>query len=159
MTRNGKLAGKVALVTGGSRGIGAAVAVRLAEEGADVVLTYEQAADRAAEVVARIESAGARGLAVRADCAVPSEVEGAVERAVGAFGRLDVLVNNAAVFLAAPLEELSAEQVDRTLAVNVRGPFTAAQAAARHMGRGGRIVNVGSNVGERAVFPASRSTP
>jgi 3-oxoacyl-[acyl-carrier protein] reductase len=153
MTRNGKLAGKVALVTGGSRGIGAAVAVRLAEEGADVVLTYEQAADRAAEVVARIESAGARGLAIRADCAVPSEVEGAVERAVGAFGRLDVLVNNAAVFLAAPLEELSAEQVDRTLAVNVRGPFTAAQAAARHMGRGGRIVNVGSNVGERAVFP------
>lgn len=149
----GKLDGKAALVTGGSRGIGAAVAVRLAEEGADVVLTYERAAEHAAEVVARIEGVGRRGLAVRADGAVPEEVAAAVDEAAAAFGRLDVLVNNAAVFLMGPLEELGAKEVDRTLAVNVRAPFLAAQAAARHMAEGGRIISVGSNVGERAVFP------
>ncbi len=148
-----KIEGKVALVTGGSRGIGAAVAVRLAREGADVVLTYEQDEDSAAAVVRRIEAAGRRGLALQADSADVDAVTGAVERAVAAFGRLDVLVNNAAVFLFGPLEDLGPEEFDRTVAVNVRAPFMAARAAVRHMNDGGRIVSIGSNMAERAAFP------
>ncbi|MEU6162450.1 3-oxoacyl-ACP reductase family protein [Streptomyces sp. NPDC047130] len=148
-----RLEGNVALVTGGSRGIGAAVALRLAEEGADVVLTYENGADRAAEVVERIEAAGRRALAVRADSADPEALVAAVDEAAAAFGRLDVLVNNAGVFLVGPLDELGPEDIERTLAVNVRAPFTASRAAVRHMERGGRVISIGSNVAERAVFP------
>ncbi|MET8573978.1 3-oxoacyl-ACP reductase family protein [Streptomyces sp. NPDC005012] len=148
-----RLEGNVALVTGGSRGIGAAVALRLAEEGADVVLTYENGADRAAEVVERIEAAGRRALAVRADSAAPEALVAAVDEAAAAFGRLDVLVNNAGVFLVGPLDELGPEDIERTLAVNVRAPFTASRAAVRHMERGGRVISIGSNVAERAVFP------
>ncbi|KAB2971109.1 3-oxoacyl-ACP reductase FabG [Streptomyces sp. SS1-1] len=145
--------GNVALVTGGSRGIGAAVAIRLAEEGADVVLTYERDERAAEEVVERVKGAGRRGLAVRADSARTAEVTAAVDEAVEVFGRLDVLVNNAGVFLVGPLEELGPDEVERTLAVNVRAPFVACRAAARHMGAGGRIISIGSNVAERAVFP------
>ncbi|MGW0928217.1 SDR family NAD(P)-dependent oxidoreductase [Streptomyces sp. NPDC002644] len=148
-----RLEGNVALVTGGSRGIGAAVALRLAEEGADVVLTYENSADRAAEVVERIKAAGRRALAVRADSADPEALVAAVDEAAATFGRLDVLVNNAGVFLVGPLDDLGAEEIERTLAVNVRAPFTASRAAVRHMERGGRIISIGSNVAERAVFP------
>ncbi len=143
----------MALVTGGSRGIGAAVALRLAEEGADVVLTYESGADRAAEVVEGIKGQGRRGLAVQADSAVPEELTAAVDEAAALFGRLDILVNNAGVFLVGPLEDLGPAEIDRTLAVNVRAPFVASKAAVRHMERGGRIISIGSNVGERAVFP------
>lgn len=145
--------GNVALITGGSRGIGAAVALRLAEEGADVVLTYESRADLAEEVVEKVKALGRRALAVQADSAVPEAVGAAVEEAATTFGRIDILVNNAAVFLVGPLEEMGPAEIDRTLAVNVRAPFVASQAAARHMGPGGRIISVGSNVADRAPFP------
>lgn len=143
----------MALVTGGSRGIGAAVAVRLAEDGADVVLTYERNEERAAEVVERVKAAGGRALAVRADSADPAAVRAAVDRAAETFGRLDILVNNAAVFPMGPVEELELDVLDRTLAVNVRAPLVAVQAAIRHMTEGGRIISIGSNVAERVVFP------
>ncbi|MFI2647028.1 SDR family NAD(P)-dependent oxidoreductase [Micromonospora fulviviridis] len=149
----GVLDGKVALVTGGSRGIGAAVALRLAQEGADVALTYERRADRAAELVEQIKAVGRRALAVPADSADPAAARGAVDRVAGEFGRLDVLVNNAGVFLTGPVTELGTDEVERTIAVNVRAPFVFAQAAVGHLTDGGRIVNIGSNVAERAVFP------
>ncbi|WP_199485377.1 SDR family NAD(P)-dependent oxidoreductase [Actinomadura craniellae] len=144
---------KVALVTGGGRGIGAAVAVRLAAGGAQVVLTYERDAERARSVTDRIEALGRKALAIRADSADTDAVTGAVDEAVAAFGRLDILVNNAAVFHVAPIEDLGPAEVDRTLAVNVRAPYTAARAAARHMTGGGRIISVGSNIAERTAFP------
>ncbi|SCG61653.1 SDR family NAD(P)-dependent oxidoreductase [Micromonospora inositola] len=147
------LDGKVALVTGGSRGIGAGIAVRLATEGADVALTYQRDADRAALVVKQIEALGRRVLAVRADSADPDAVRVAVDRTVEELGRLDILVNNAGVFLVGPVDELGPDELDRTLAVNVRAPYVAAQAAARHMTDGGRIINIGSNVARRAPFP------
>jgi 3-oxoacyl-[acyl-carrier protein] reductase len=147
------LDGSVALVIGGSRGIGAAVAVRLAEDGADVVLTYQHRDDRAAAVVKQVESFGRRALAVQVDCADPGAVTGAVDRAVAEFGRLDVLVNNAALFFVGPVEELGLDQFDQMMAVNVRAPFLASRAAARHMGDGGRIVTIGSNMVDRTVFP------
>ncbi|TYB34680.1 SDR family oxidoreductase [Micromonospora sp. AP08] len=149
----GVLDGKVALVTGGSRGIGAAVALRLAREGADVALTYERRADRAAELVKQIKAVGRRALAVPADSADPAAARGAVDRVAGEFGRLDVLVNNAGVFLTGPVTDLGTDEVERTIAVNVRAPFVFAQAAVGHLTEGGRIVNIGSNVAERAVFP------
>ncbi|MEV5765212.1 3-oxoacyl-ACP reductase family protein [Micromonospora sp. NPDC052213] len=144
---------KVALVTGGARGIGAAVALRLAQDGADVAITYEHSTDRAAVVVKQVEALGRRALAVRADSADPAAVRDAVDRTAAELGRLDILVNNAGVFLVGPVTELGDDEVERTLAVNVRAPFLAAQAAARHLTEGGRIINIGSNVGERAVFP------
>ncbi|MFG3712254.1 SDR family NAD(P)-dependent oxidoreductase [Micromonospora sp. NPDC047730] len=147
------LNGKVALVTGGTRGIGAAVALRLAQDGADVAITYEHSTDRAAVVVKQVEALGRRALAVRADSADPAAVRDAVDRTAAELGRLDILVNNAGVFLVGPVTELGDDEVERTLAVNVRAPFLAAQAAARHLTEGGRIINIGSNVGERAVFP------
>jgi 3-oxoacyl-[acyl-carrier protein] reductase len=145
--------GKVALVTGGSRGIGAAVAVRLAEGGADVALTYERETERADAVVDQVKGAGRRGLAIQADSADVAAVTAAVDTTVATFGRLDILVNNAGVFLVGPLDDLGPAELDRTLAVNVRAPFVASQAAARHMTAGGRIISIGSNMAERAVFP------
>ena len=129
------------------------MATRLAEDGADVVLTYQHRDDRAAAVVKQIEGYGRRALAVQVDCADPEAVTAAVERAVAEFGRLDILVNNAAVFITGPVEELGPAEFDRTIAVNVRAPFVAARAAARHMGEGGRIITIGSNMVERTVFP------
>jgi NAD(P)-dependent dehydrogenase (short-subunit alcohol dehydrogenase family) len=148
-----ELAGKVALVTGGSRGIGAAIVKRLAREGADVALTYVSAADRARAVVAEVEAAGRRGLAIAADSAEPAAVEAAVERAAAELGRLDILVNNAGIFVSGPLEDVTLEEVDRTLAIHVRGVFVAAQAAARHMGAGGRVISIGSCLAERVPGP------
>ncbi|GAB3983091.1 SDR family oxidoreductase [Plantactinospora veratri] len=144
---------KVAVVTGGSRGIGAAVAVRLAQEGADVALTYQRDAEAAHAVVDRIKAIGRRGLAIQADSADPAAVVSAIDRAAGEFGRLDVLVNNAGAFLVGPVQELGLAEFERTVAVNVRAPFVAAQAAARHMVDGGRIITIGSNMAERAPFP------
>lgn len=148
-----RIDGHVALVTGGGRGIGAAVALRLAEEGADVVLTYESNEARAADVVERIKGAGRRALAVRADSGDAGAVVAAVEETAAAFGRLDILVNNAAAFPVGALDDFTADDVDRTLAINVRGPFLASQAAARHMRDGGRIIHIGSNISQRTVFP------
>jgi 3-oxoacyl-[acyl-carrier protein] reductase len=147
------LDGKVALVTGGGRGIGAAVALRLAREGASVALTFQRDQVRADEVVQEITAAGGRATAVRVDSADPIALVAAVDRVAGEFGRLDILVNNAGAFLLGALEDLSLAEFDQTVAVNVRAPFVASQAAARHMGAGGRIINIGSNAAERAVFP------
>ena len=150
---NNTLDRKVALVTGGGRGIGAAVALRLAQEGADVALTFQQNQQRADSVVDQIKAAGRRAVAVQADSADPAALIAAVDRTAGELGRLDILVNNAGAFLLGPLEQLSLEEFEQTIAVNVRAPFVASQAGVRHMSAGGRIINIGSNVAERAVFP------
>ncbi|WUR62437.1 3-oxoacyl-ACP reductase FabG [Micromonospora chokoriensis] len=150
---NNALDGKVALVTGGGRGIGAAVALRLAEEGADVALTFQRNQQRADGVVDQIKAVGRRAVAMRADSSDPAAVVGAVDRVVGELGRLDILVNNAGAFLLGPLEHLSLEEFEQTVAVNVRAPFVATQAAVRHMRASGRVINIGSNAAERAVFP------
>ncbi|MCP2343230.1 SDR family NAD(P)-dependent oxidoreductase [Actinomadura rupiterrae] len=138
------LSGKVALVTGGSRGIGAAVALRLASEGAAVALTYVQAADQAREVAEKIEAEGGRAVAVQADLTRPDAAQRMVEQTVRELGRLDILVNNAGFLTYGPLADVTTEELDRVLAVDVRSVFLSAQAAARHMEDGGRIISIGS---------------
>ncbi|WP_228034639.1 SDR family oxidoreductase [Streptomyces spongiae] len=145
--------GKVALVTGGSRGIGAATAVRLAQEGADVAITYVRGKEAAEDVVRRIEALGRRAAALRADAGDAAEAAGVADRVVEVLGRLDVLVNNAGVGLLGPLESLSPEDVDRVLAVNVRGVFLTSQAAAERMSSGGRIITIGSCMTQRVPGP------
>lgn len=147
------LAGKVALVTGGSRGIGEATAVRLADEGAAVALTYQSREDAADQVVKEIERAGGRAWAVRADSGDAEAVWASVAGTVDRFGRLDILVNNAGVGVIGPIEGISLDDVDRVLRTNVRGPFLAAQAAAVHLTEGGRIISIGSCMAERVAFP------
>ncbi|MFP2928621.1 SDR family NAD(P)-dependent oxidoreductase [Pyxidicoccus sp. 3LG] len=147
------LTGRVALVTGGSRGIGAAIARRLAREGADVALTYVSAPEKAHAVVRDIQAAGRRGMAIAADSASPEAVIRAVEGTVAELGRLDILVNNAGIFPNGPLEDVTLEEVDRTLAIHVRAVFVAAQAAARHMGQGGRIISIGTCFSDRVPEP------
>jgi 3-oxoacyl-[acyl-carrier protein] reductase len=144
---------KVALVTGASRGIGAAIATRLAEQGADVVITYAQSKERADDVVDRIKAHGRRGLAVKADSADAAEVVSAVERTVEEFGRIDILVNNAGIFPFGPIEDVSLEEIDRTLGIHARAVFLASQAAVKHMSAGARIISIGSNLAERVPFP------
>lgn len=144
-----RLEGKVALVTGGSRGMGAAIAERLARDGADVAITYVRAADKGRAALAEIERAGRRGLAIAADNTDPAAVRAAVEQTVAKLGRLDILVNNAGIFVAKPIDALTLEDYDETLAVNVKSVFVASQAAAGHMGEGGRIITIGSNLAER----------
>ena len=151
MTR--KLEGKIALVTGGSRGIGAAIAKRLAADGANVAITYTKGADAAASVVKEIESAGRKAIAIQADATDPGAVEAAVEKTVATFGRLDVLVNNAGTAIPKTFEETTLEEMARVLDVNVRGVFIATQAALKHMKSGGRIIMIGSSVGERMMTP------
>lgn len=148
-----ELNGKVALVTGGSRGIGAAIAKRLARDGADVALTYASAASDARTVAAAIENSGRRALTIAADSADPQAVIDAVERTVAELGRIDILVNNAGIFPYGPLDEVTLETFDRTMAIHVRASFVAAQTAARHMRDGGRIINIGSCLGERVGGP------
>lgn len=148
-----QLAGKVALVTGGSRGIGAATALRLAEEGADVALTYVSAADKAQEVVKSIEALGRKGLAIQADSADPTAVVRSVEQTAAELGRLDILVNNAGIFPYGPIEDVTLEEIDRTLAVHVRAVFLATQAAIPHLGHGGRIISIGSCWANRVPVP------
>ncbi|WP_175711646.1 SDR family NAD(P)-dependent oxidoreductase [Burkholderia ambifaria] len=144
-----RLQGKRALVTGGSRGIGAAIAKRLAADGADVAITYEKSAERARAVVADIEALGRRAVAIQADSADPVAVRGAVDHAAQTLGGLDILVNNAGIFRAAALDDLTLDDIDATLNVNVRAVIVASQAAARHLGEGGRIVSTGSCLATR----------
>ena len=148
-----KLEGKIALVTGGSRGIGAAIAKRLAADGANVAITYTKGADAAASVVKEIERAGQKAIAIQADAADAEAVKGAVEKAVATFGRLDILVNSAGTAIPKTFEETTLEEMDRVIDINVRGTFVATQAALKHMKNGGRIIMIGSSVGEHVVVP------
>jgi 3-oxoacyl-[acyl-carrier protein] reductase len=148
-----KLEGKIALITGGSRGIGAAIAKRLAADGANVAITYTKGADAAASVVKEIERAGGKAIAIQADAADVESVKAAVEKTIATFGQLDVLVNNAGTAIPKAFEETTLEEMDRVLDINIRGVFVATQAALKHMNEGGRIIMIGSAVGERAVAP------
>jgi 3-oxoacyl-[acyl-carrier protein] reductase len=148
-----KLEGKIALVTGGSRGIGAAIAKRLAADGAKVAITYAKGADAAASVVKAIERAGGKAIAIQADAADAAAGKAAVEKTVATFGRLDVLVNNAGTAIPKASEETTLEEMDRVFDINVRGVFVATQAALKHMNEGGRIIMIGSAVGERVLVP------
>ncbi len=151
MQRN--LEGKIALITGGSRGIGAAIAKRLAADGANVAITYTKGADAAASVVKAIERAGGKAIAIKADATNADASKAAVEKTVATFGRLDVLVNNAGTAIPKTFEETTLEELDRVIDINVRGTFFATQAALKHMKSGGRIIMIGSCVGERAMTP------
>src|SRR6267142_2173939 len=152
-TMTKKLDGKIALVTGGSRGIGAAIAKRLAADGANVAITYTKGTDAAASVVKEIERTGAKAIAIQADAADANAVKAAVEKTFATFGRLDVLVNNAGTAIPKPFEEATLEEMDRLIDINVRGVFVATQAALKHMKSGGRIIMIGSAVGERVLVP------
>jgi len=148
-----KLEGKIALITGGSRGIGAAIAKRLAADGAKVAITYTKGADAAASVVKEIERAGGKAIAIQADAADANAGKAAVENTVATFGRLDVLVNNAGTAIPKTFEETTLEEMDRVLDINIRGVFVATQTALKHMQNGGRIIMIGSSVGERDLVP------
>jgi len=146
------LASKVAFVQGGSRGIGAAIVQRLAAEGATVAFTYVTSPDKAQALVSRVEAAGGRALAIQADSADAAALQQAVRLAAETFGRLDILVNNAGVLAMGPIEEFKLEDLDRTLAVNVRSVVVATQAAVRYMGEGGRVISIGSTNADRIPF-------
>src|SRR5882672_6527039 len=148
-----KLANKVALVTGGSRGIGAAIAKRLAADGASVAITYAKDAGAASDVVKAIERDGGKAIAILADAADVKAVTAAVEKTVATFGRLDVLLNNAGTAIPKPFEEATLEEMNRVIDINIRGVYVATQAALKHMKSGGRIISIGSAVGERVAAP------
>ena len=148
-----KLKNKVALVTGGSRGIGAAIARRLAAEGADVAITYAKDAKAAEAVVMAIERAGRRALAIQADAVDAAAVGAAVEKAAETFGRIDVLVNNAGTAIPKPFAETTLEEMNRVIDINVRAVLVATQAALKHMPDGARVISIGSSVGERSMVP------
>jgi 3-oxoacyl-[acyl-carrier protein] reductase len=148
-----KLAGKIALVTGGSRGIGAAIAKRLAADGAHIAITYSKDASSASDVVKSIEGNGGKAVAIQADAVDPAAIKAAVEKTVSTLGGLDILVNNAGVAIPKPFEQATLEELDRVLDINVRGTFIATQAALKHLKSGGRIIMIGSCVGERMVTP------
>lgn len=155
MNEDPNLAGKIAIVFGGSRGIGAAVARRLARDGADVALTYVSAPQRAAETVESIEAIGRKALAIKADSADPQAIRDAVAQTVERFGKLDIAVVNAGILLLGDVAAVSVEDLDRMLSINVRGVFLAIQAAAAHLPEGGRIITIGSNTAVRSGHPGS----
>jgi 3-oxoacyl-[acyl-carrier protein] reductase len=148
-----KLKEKVALVTGGSRGIGAAIAKRLAADGASVAITYAKDANAATAVVKAIELGGGKAVAIQANAADAEAVKGAVEKTVATFGGLDVLVNNAGTAIPKAFEETTLEEMDQMIGLNFRGLMVATQAALKHMKSGGRIIMIGSCVGERMMTP------
>jgi 3-oxoacyl-[acyl-carrier protein] reductase len=148
-----KLANKVALVTGGSRGIGAAIAKRLAADGASVAITYAKDATSATAVVKAIEAAGGKALAIQADAADPKAINAAVEKTVATLGKLDVLVNNAGTAIPKPFEQTTLEEIDQMINLNFRGVLVATQAGLKNMNDNGRIINIGSCVGERNLTP------
>lgn len=150
-----KLSGKIALVTGGSRGIGAAIVRRLAHDGADVAFSYVSSPDKANDLVREVEALGVRAVAFAADQADPAAVARLVEGTVAHFGRLDILVNNAGVFVTGALGDPTADTaaLDRQFAINVGGVVAAVRAAAPHLSNGGRIVTIGSGLGERVPWP------
>lgn len=155
--------GKVAVVTGGSRGIGAAIARRLASQGAHVALTYQQSSSAAETLVAEIKASGGSAEAIRSDAADPSAIEAAIARVAQQHGHIDILLNNAGVALFGPLDEFTLDDFDKTVAVNVRAVFAGVKAAVPHMGQGGRIVNISSTNALRmpldggAVYAMSKS--
>jgi 3-oxoacyl-[acyl-carrier protein] reductase len=151
--KNNSLANKVALVTGGSRGIGAGIAKRLAADGASVAITYSKGADAAASVVKAIETAGGKALAIQADGTNAAAVQKAVEQTVATFGQLDVLVNNAGTAIPKPFEEATLEELDQVIDLNLRGILLTTQAALKHLPDGGRIIMIGSCLGERTMTP------
>src|SRR3954471_6514449 len=150
---NRTLEGKIALITGGSRGIGAAIGKRLASDGAKVAITYSKGADAAASVVKEIERDGGKAIAIQADATDADAVKAAIEKTVANFGGLDILVNNAGTAIPKTFEETTLEEMDRVLDINVRGVFIATQAALKHMKSGGRVIMMGSSVGERVLVP------
>ena len=145
--------GKVALVTGGSREIGAAIAKRLAADGATVAITYTKGADAAASVVEAIKGSGGKAIAVQADATSADQVKAAIDKTVGALGKLDVFVNNAGTAIPKKFEETPLDELDRVIDLNLRGAFIATQGALKHMNQGGRIILIGSCVGERMMTP------
>jgi 3-oxoacyl-[acyl-carrier protein] reductase len=155
MNEDRKLTGKIAIVFGGSRGIGAAAARRLASDGADVALTFVSAPERAAETVGAIEATGRTGLAIKADSADPDAIKAAVAETVDRFGKLDVAVVNAGILMLGDIATVSVEDLDRMLDINVRGVFLAIQAAASRLSDGGRIITIGSNAAVRSGHPGS----
>jgi 3-oxoacyl-[acyl-carrier protein] reductase len=149
----GGLTGKVALVTGGSRGIGAAIAKRLAADGADVAVTYVSNPTGAQATVAAIQALGRKAIAIQADAADASAVASAVDKTASELGRLDILVNNAGIYDTKPIENFSIADFDKIVAVNLRAAFAATKAAVVHMKDGGRVVSIGSGLAERMPFP------
>ena len=149
---NDTLKNKRALITGGSRGIGAAIVKRLASAGADVAFTYARSPDQANEIVQEAQALGVKAFAIQADSADASAVVAAIEHTVDKLGGINILVNNAGVSLIAPFDDFTLADFDRTLAVNVRAVFVATQAAVKHMQAGGRIINIGSTNAERMPF-------
>jgi 3-oxoacyl-[acyl-carrier protein] reductase len=147
------LTNKVALITGGSRGIGAGIAKRLAADGASVAITYTKGADAAASVVKEINGAGGKAIAIQADATDADAIKAAVEKTIATFKGLDILVNNAGVAIPKPFEETTLEEIDRVLNVNLRGVLVATHAALKHMKSGGRVIMIGSAVGERMLTP------
>ena len=150
-----QLAGKVALVTGGSRGIGAAIVNRLAQDGAAVAFTYAASAEKAKSLVSEIQSRGAKALAIEADSAEPDAVRKAIAQTVSELGRLDILVNNAGILIGGNVDQYDLADFDRMLAVNVRAVFVAVQAALPHLEPGSRIITTGSVVADRSGFPGA----
>jgi len=155
MDNEPRLTDKIALVLGGSRGIGAAIVKQLAADGASVALTYAKSADRAAEAARAAEALGVSAIMIKADSADPAAVKDAVAQTVARFGRLDILVINAGILIRGAVDTFALEDFDRMLATNVRGVFVAIQASAPHLTDGGRIITIGSNTAVRTAFPGA----
>jgi 3-oxoacyl-[acyl-carrier protein] reductase len=157
------LTGKRALITGASRGIGASIAKALTAEGADVAITYEKSADRAAEVVSAIKAKGRKAVAIQADSANVAAVQASIEKTVAELGGLDILVNNAGILRVGELKDISLEDIDALLNVNVRAQIIASKAALAHLSTGGRIITLGSYFADRvpasvlSVYAATKS--